>query len=47
MKPDPDASDMETGHRVLIFAQLKALLDLVETDIMQPHGISYLRLDGR
>lgn len=47
MKSDPDASDLEAGHRVLIFAQLKALLDLVETDIMQPHGISYLRLDGR
>ena len=35
------------GHRVLVFAQLKSLLELVETDVLQPGGISFLRLDGR
>lgn len=34
------------GHRVLVFAQLKGLLDIVEQDVMRPAGISYLRLDG-
>ena len=35
------------GHRVLIFAQLKAFLHLVEEDVLCPGGISFLRLDGR
>ena len=47
VEEDPDVNDSAAGHRVLIFAQLKALLDLVQTDIMRPFGISYLRLDGR
>ncbi len=37
----------DAGHRVLIFAQLKALLDHVEADLLQPAGIPFLRLDGR
>lgn len=37
----------DAGHRVLVFAQLKSLLDIVERDVLQPAGISYLRLDGR
>ena len=36
-----------SGHRVLIFAQLKSYLDIVEADVLAPAGISYLRLDGR
>ncbi len=36
-----------SGHRVLIFAQLKGYLDIVEADVLAPAGISYLRLDGR
>lgn len=36
-----------SGHRVLIFAQLKSYLDIVESDVLAPAGISYLRLDGR
>ena len=36
-----------SSHRVLVFAQFKGLLDLVETDVMAPMGVSYLRLDGR
>lgn len=35
------------GHRVLVFAQLKSLLELVEKDVLQPGGVSFLRLDGR
>ena len=37
-------------HRVLVFAQLKGLLDIVERDVFGPGGsmagVSYLRLDG-
>ena len=35
-----------SGHRLLVFAQHKALLDLVERDLLAPYGVSYLRLDG-
>jgi TATA-binding protein-associated factor len=36
------------GHRVLVFAQLKQMLDLVETDLFKIHmpQVTYLRLDG-
>lgn len=36
------------GHRALIFAQLKQMLDLVETDLFRAHmpNVTYLRLDG-
>lgn len=36
------------GHRVLIFCQLKGLLDLVEEELFGTmlRGVSYLRLDG-
>lgn len=36
------------GHRVLIFAQLKQMLDLVEKDLFGAHmpDVTYLRLDG-
>ena len=36
------------GHRVLIFAQLKQMLDLVEKDLFKTHmpNVTYLRLDG-
>lgn len=33
-------------HRILVFAQLKQLLDVVESSILNPAGIAYLRLDG-
>lgn len=35
-------------HRVLIFAQHKALLDIIEKDLFQVHmkNVTYLRLDG-
>lgn len=36
------------GHRVLIFAQLKQMLDIVETDLFKAHmpAVTYMRLDG-
>jgi TATA-binding protein-associated factor len=39
-----DSSD--SGHRLLVFAQLKGMLDLVESLVLQPLGVSSLRLDG-
>ena len=43
------SSGGDTGppHRVLVFAQLRSLLDIVEADVLQAQGITYLRLDGR
>lgn len=36
------------GHRVLIFAQLKQMLDIVETDLFKAYmpSVTYMRLDG-
>ncbi|BDA40363.1 TATA-binding protein-associated factor 172 [Coccomyxa sp. Obi] len=45
VKEEPETSE-GAGHRVLIFAQLKAFLDIVERDVLQPAGVSFLRLDG-
>ncbi|KAE8789291.1 modifier of transcription 1-D1 [Hordeum vulgare] len=44
----PDASAAVGQHRVLIFAQHKAFLDIIEKDLFQSHmrSITYLRLDG-
>ena len=36
----------DSGHRLLVFAQLKGMLDLVENLLLQPLGVSSLRLDG-
>lgn len=35
-------------HRALIFCQLKAMLNIVENDLLKKHlpSVSYLRLDG-
>ena len=41
------AGDTGPPHRVLVFAQLRSLLDIVEADVLQAQGITYLRLDGR
>ncbi len=43
---DPIQDAPDTNHRVLIFAQLKSLLDLVARDVLHPANISYVRLDG-
>ena len=44
-KPNPAAG---WGHRVLVFSQLKSLLDLVESELFtsQMRDVSWLRLDG-
>ena len=44
-KPNPASG---SGHRVLVFSQLKGLLDLVETELFttQMRDVSWLRLDG-
>lgn len=47
VKLEEEGSTVSSGHRVLIFAQLKSYLDIVEADVLTPAGISYLRLDGR
>ena len=36
----------DAGHRVLVFAQLKGLLDLVESEVLAPLRVSSLRIDG-
>lgn len=36
------------GHRVLVFAQLKSMLDIIENDLFKKHmpDLTYMRLDG-
>jgi TATA-binding protein-associated factor len=40
------AAEADSGHRVLIFAQLRATLDLVESTVLVPAGLPFVRLDG-
>lgn len=40
------AVDAAGGHRVLIFAQLRGTLDLVEETVLAPADASFVRLDG-
>lgn len=47
VSPDLGQGEAGAGHRVLVFAQLKGMLDLVEADVLRPAGVSFLRLDGR
>jgi TATA-binding protein-associated factor len=37
-----------SNHRVLIFCQLKQMLDIIETDLFKAHmpAVTYMRLDG-
>lgn len=41
-------SQLVSQHRALIFCQLKAMLDIVENDLLRAHlpTVTYLRLDG-
>lgn len=43
-----NGSQGSSGHRVLIFAQLKQMLDIVETDLFKAHmpSVTFMRLDG-
>jgi TATA-binding protein-associated factor len=47
-KGDTDDSVSVSPHRVLIFCQLKQMLDIIEKDLFKTHlpSISYMRLDG-
>ena len=42
------ADQIVSTHRVLIFAQLKSMLDIVESDLLRKDmpNVTYLRLDG-
>jgi TATA-binding protein-associated factor len=46
--PSDISSTEISQHRVLIFCQMKLMLDLIEKDLFQIHmpSVSYLRLDG-
>ena len=37
---------VDAGHRVLVFSQTKAMLNLVEAAVLAPMSVSYLRIDG-
>ncbi|KDD73604.1 hypothetical protein H632_c2014p0, partial [Helicosporidium sp. ATCC 50920] len=39
-------SSLDAGHRVLVFAQLRAVLDLAEECVLRPLGVPFLRIDG-
>ncbi|GJP49304.1 hypothetical protein CLOM_g8529 [Closterium sp. NIES-68] len=45
---DVGSEASEGNHRVLVFAQLKSFLDIVEQDLFKKHmpSVSYLRIDG-
>lgn len=45
---DSQPSQLVSQHRALIFCQLKAMLDIVERDLLHTHlpSVTYLRLDG-
>lgn len=48
--PAPGGGDklVSEAHRVLIFCQMRSMLNLIITDLFAPHmpGITYMRLDG-
>ncbi|KAI0320174.1 SNF2 superfamily chromatin remodeling protein [Amylostereum chailletii] len=45
---EPPSSGAFSQHRVLIFCQMKQMLDIIETDLFKRHmpSITYMRLDG-
>ena len=44
----PESSGAFSQHRVLIFCQMKQMLDIIETDLFKQHmpSVTYMRLDG-
>ncbi|KAF9265748.1 hypothetical protein L218DRAFT_997145 [Marasmius fiardii PR-910] len=44
----PESNSTFSQHRVLIFCQMKQMLDIIETDLFKPHmpSVTYMRLDG-
>ncbi|THH31546.1 hypothetical protein EUX98_g2662 [Antrodiella citrinella] len=45
---EPSSSGAFSQHRVLIFCQMKQMLDIIETDLFKQHmpAVTYMRLDG-
>jgi len=45
---EEDVLDAGAGHRVLIFCQMKAMMDIIEHDLFinNMKGVTYLRMDG-
>jgi len=45
---DASLADPVSQHRVLIFCQLKTMLDIIENDLFKKHmpTVTYMRLDG-
>ncbi|KAL4253953.1 TATA-binding protein-associated factor Mot1 [Abortiporus biennis] len=45
---EPTSSGAFSQHRVLIFCQMKQMLDIIETDLFKSHmpSVTYMRLDG-
>ena len=45
---EPTSAFLGAGHRVLIFSQMRGMLDLVEQDVLGKHlpAVSFLRMDG-
>ncbi|THV07958.1 SNF2 superfamily chromatin remodeling protein [Dendrothele bispora CBS 962.96] len=43
-----DTNETFSQHRVLIFCQMKQMLDIIETDLFKQHmpSVTYMRLDG-
>ncbi|TRM59955.1 hypothetical protein BD626DRAFT_572350 [Schizophyllum amplum] len=44
----PESTGAFSQHRVLIFCQMKQMLDIIETDLFKQHmpSVTYMRLDG-
>ena len=47
-KEEETETFVSNQHRVLIFAQLKSFLDIIEQDLLKTHlpNVTYLRMDG-
>ncbi|KAJ6608621.1 hypothetical protein B0H10DRAFT_1920958 [Mycena sp. CBHHK59/15] len=45
---EPESRGAFSQHRVLIFCQMKQMLDIIETDLFNKHmpSVTYMRLDG-
>lgn len=43
---EEEINSIDAGHRVLVFAQTRAMLDLVELIVLGPMKVSHLRIDG-
>ena len=46
LEAEEAAAAVGGGHRVLVFAQMRDVLDMVARDVLEPAGVRHLRLDG-